>query len=101
MQGISRFLDEDGALPHCEQCYPTGNSKPINIHSSDDGSIGFTISMMWAHKPFRETDCPWVYLCEECSWKVQVEDVTGKEDWFASRDEYGIHPDCQQCQERA
>ncbi len=70
MPGVSRFLDEDGALPQCEQCYPTGNRKPINIRSSDDGSIGFDVSQMWAHKPFGEPDCRWVFLCEECSRKV-------------------------------
>ena len=64
------------------------------------GGFGFAVSMVWAHKPFGEADCPWVYLCEECSWKVQVEAVTGKEDCFASKDVYGIHSDCRQCQDR-
>ena len=65
MQVISRFLDEDGALRQCEQYYPTGNSKPINIHSSDDGSIGFTVSRVWVHEPFGEPNCRWVYLLRQ------------------------------------
>ncbi len=65
MQAISRFLDEDGALRQCEQYYPTGNSKPINIHSSDDGSIGFTVSGVWVHEPFGEPNCRWVYLLRQ------------------------------------
>ena len=98
-RGISRHLTEEGALPICEQCNSSGNSKPINIHSSEDGSISFTISRMWAHKPFEEADCRYVYLCFECCWQVQLEAVAGEEAWFASG-VYGIHPDCQQCQER-
>ena len=97
-RSISRYLTEEGALPICEQCNSSGYSKPINIRWSENGSIGFEVSQMWAHKPFGESDCRWVFLCEECCWKVQVEGVTGEEDWFASQDVYGIHPDCPQCQ---
>ena len=99
-RGISRHLTEEGALPICEQCNAGGSSGPLQIDSSEDGSLGFRTSMMWAHKPFGEADCRWVYMCDECSWKIQVEAVTGEEAWFASRDVYGIHPDCPQCQSR-
>ena len=48
-RGISRHLTEEGALPICEQCNSSGYSKPINIRSSENGSIGFTVSQMWGH----------------------------------------------------
>ena len=73
-RGISRHLTEEGALPICEQCNSSGNSKPINIHSSEDGSISFTISRMWDHKPFEEADCRYVYLALNAvgrsNWKL-------------------------------
>ena len=99
-RGISRYLTKEGALPICEQCNASGNSGPVQIVSSDDGSTGFRTSRIWAHKPFGEADCRWVHLCNECSWRVQVEAMTGEETWFASRDVYGIHPNCPLCQNR-
>ena len=99
-RGISRHLSVEDALPICEQCNSSGSSGPVQISSSGAESIGFSVSMIWAHKPFGETDCRWVYLCEECSWKIQVEAATGEEDWFASKDVYGIHANCPQCQNR-
>ena len=99
-KGISRYLTDEGGLPICEQCNVGGQRGPVQISINSDGSAGIRTSRMWAHKPFEEADCRWVYLCNECSWKVQVEAVTGEEAWFASRDVYGIHPDCPQCQSR-
>ena len=58
MSGLYRLLDEDGALPQCEQCFPTGSSKPIDIHIADDGPVGFSVTKTWAHKPFEETRLP-------------------------------------------
>ena len=98
MSGLYQLLDEDGALPQCEQCFPTGSSKPIDIHLGDDGPVGFSVTKTWAHKPFREPDCRWVYLCRECFYQVQVEAYTGEETWFAT-DVYRINPDCLQCQQ--
>ena len=98
--GISLHLTEEGALPICEQCNSSGNSKPVEIFSSGGGSIGFRTSRTWAHKPFGERDCRWVYLCQECFWAIQQAAYGGIEPWFDGGDVYGIHPDCQQCQER-
>ena len=72
-RGISRHLTEEGALPLCEQCNSSGNSKPVEIVSSDHGSISFTVSRMWAHKPYEEADCRYVYICQECFWALQCE----------------------------
>ena len=36
-RGISKHLTEEGALPICEQCNSSGNSKPVEI-VSDDGA---------------------------------------------------------------
>ena len=97
-RGISQHLTEEGAIPICEQCNADRSAGPVQITFDGGGSIQLRVSRMWAHKPFGETDCRWVYLCHVCSWKVQVEAVTGEEAWFASSDVYGIHPDCPQCQ---
>ena len=99
-QGISRHLTEEGALPICEQCNSSGNSKPVEIVSLDGESVGFRASRTWAHKPFGELYCRWVYLCQECFWAIQQQAYGEVEPWFDGADVYGIHPDCQQCQER-
>ena len=99
-QGISRHLTEEGALPICEQCNSSGNSKPVEIVSLDGESVGFRASLTWAHKPFGELYCRWVYLCQECFWAIQQQAYGGVEPWFDGADVYGIHPDCQQCEER-
>ena len=100
-RGISRHLTEEGALPICEQCNSSGNSKPVEIVSSEDGSIGFRVSTIWVHKPFGEPDCREVYICHECFWAIQQEAYGGIEPWFAGWKAYVRDPDCQQCQERA
>ena len=56
--------------------------------------------MIWGHKPFGEADCRYVYFCDECFWVLQAEVYGGVESWFDGADVYGIHRDCQQCQER-
>ena len=99
-RGISQHLTEEGALPICEQCNASGSNGPFQIVSSDDGSIGFSTSRVWAHKPFDEPTCRYVYICHTCFWAIQKEAYGGEEAWFASRDVYGIHPDCPQCQIR-
>ena len=99
-RGISKHLTEEGALPICEQCNSSGNSKPVEIVSDDGQSVGFRVSMIWAHRPFDESDCRYVYFCDECFWALQEEVYGGVASWFGNVDVYGIHPDCRQCQER-
>ncbi len=99
-RGISRHLTEEGALPICEQCNSSGNSKPVEIVSDDGQSVGFRTSQTWAHKPFGERDCRWVYLCQECFWALQCAVYGGIEPWFAGWEAYVSDPNCQQCQER-
>ena len=99
-RGISRHLTEEGALPLCEQCNSSGNSKPVEIVSSDHGSISFTVSRMWAHKPYEEADCRYVYICQECFWALQCEVYGGVEPWFVGWEAYASDPNCRQCQER-
>ena len=98
-RGISRHLTEEGALPICEQCNSSGDSKPVEIFSND-GGLGFRVNRMWAPRPFGGK-CRWVYLCRECSWAILKEAGGWEEPWFASADVYGIHPDCGQCKGRA
>ena len=100
-RGISRHLTEEGALPICEQCNSSGNSKPVEIRSDNDGSVEFRVSMLWAHKPFGEPDCRNVYICDECFWALQREIYGGVEAWFECREVYVSNPDCTQCQERS
>ena len=94
------ILPLEGALPICEQCNSSGNSKPVEIVSDDGQSAGFRVSMIWTHKPFGEADCRYVYFCDECFWALQANVYGGVEPWFDGADVYGIHPDCRQCQER-
>ena len=70
-RGISRHLTEEGALPICEQCNSNGQKGPVQISVDSDGSAGFRVSMVWAHKPFEEADCRNVYICHECFWAIQ------------------------------
>lgn len=77
--GISRHLTEEGALPICEQCNAGGRGGPLQIHSSDDGSIGFRTSMVWAHKPFDKSTCRYVYICDTCFWAIQKEAYSWEE----------------------
>ena len=98
---VSRHLTQEGALPICEQCNSSGNSKPIEIFSHDGGSLGFRVSMLWAHKPFGEPDCRNVYICDQCFWAIQQEIYGGVEAWFEAREVYVSNPDCRQCQERS
>ena len=97
-RGISRHLTEEGAVPICEQCNSRG---PVQISVDNDGSAELRVSMLWAHKPFGEPDCRYVYICDGCFWELQQEIYGGVEAWFEVREVYVRNPDCQQCHECA
>ena len=98
---ISQHLTEEGALPTCEQCNSSGDSRPGKIFSDDDGSVGFGASKIWVHKPYGEADCRYVYICDECFWALQEEAYGGVDPWFVGWEAYVSDPNCRQCQERA
>ena len=100
-KGISRHLTEEGALPICEQCNSNGQKGPVQISVDSDGSAGFRVSMVWAHKPFGEPDCRDVYICHECFWAIQEEAYGGVDPWFEGWKAYVRYPDCRQCQDGA
>ena len=99
MSGISRFLNEDGSLPICEQCNSSGQRGPVQVSVESDGSGGFTVSTVLFHKPFGEQECRDVYICYECFWAIQQEAYGGIEPWFEGWKANGIDPDCWQCKE--
>ena len=99
-RGISRYLTDEGGLPICEQCNSGGQRGPVQISVDSDGSVGIRTSKVWAHKPFGELDCRYVYICDECFWAIQQEAYGGIEPWFEGWKAYVRDPDCRQCQER-
>ena len=99
-RGISQHLTKEGALPICEQCNAGGSRGPVQIHASEDGSIGFSTSMVWVHKPFGEPTCRNVYICHTCFLDIQKEAYGGEEIWFGGWKFYTPDPDCLQCQGR-
>ena len=94
-----------GNMQQSKHSLSASNATPVEAASLSKlspvkaDSVRFTVKMIWAHRPFGEPDCRYVYFCDEWFWALQEGFCGGVEPWFVGWEAYAIDHDCPQCQE--